>query len=165
MDVCRECCVLIGRGLCDKLITRPEESYRLVRRCVWSRKPREWGGHDPRWVAAPHKNSSYLYREMILNVLPSSPSLFPCMGRRSSVCIATGYVLHGSWIWVPIGARFSSPVQIGSEVHPPSCILCTRSFPGVKLGAWRSYTSSLSRPSCLVMWWPLPLPFSFPWHI
>ena len=27
MDVCRECCVLLGRGLCDGLITRPEESY------------------------------------------------------------------------------------------------------------------------------------------
>ena len=32
MDVCCECCVLSGRGLCDELITRPEESYRL--RCV-----------------------------------------------------------------------------------------------------------------------------------
>jgi hypothetical protein len=29
MDVCRECCVLSGRGLCDELITCPEESYRL----------------------------------------------------------------------------------------------------------------------------------------
>jgi len=29
MDVCHECCVLSGRGLCDELITRPEESYRL----------------------------------------------------------------------------------------------------------------------------------------
>ena len=29
MDVCCECCVLSGRGLCDALITRPEESYRL----------------------------------------------------------------------------------------------------------------------------------------
>jgi len=27
--VCCDCCVLSGRGLCDKLITRPEESYRL----------------------------------------------------------------------------------------------------------------------------------------
>jgi hypothetical protein len=27
--VCCECCVLSGRGLCDKLITCPEESYRL----------------------------------------------------------------------------------------------------------------------------------------
>jgi len=28
MDVCRECCVLSGRGLCNELITRSEESYR-----------------------------------------------------------------------------------------------------------------------------------------
>jgi len=28
MFVCCECCVLSGRGLCDRLITRPEESYR-----------------------------------------------------------------------------------------------------------------------------------------
>ena len=29
MFVCCECCVLSSRGLCDGLITRPEESYRL----------------------------------------------------------------------------------------------------------------------------------------
>jgi len=29
MFVCCECYVLSGRGLCDELITRPEESYRL----------------------------------------------------------------------------------------------------------------------------------------
>ena len=29
MFVCCECCVLSGRGLCDELITRPEQSYRL----------------------------------------------------------------------------------------------------------------------------------------
>ena len=29
MSVCCECCVLSGRGICDELITRPEESYRL----------------------------------------------------------------------------------------------------------------------------------------
>jgi hypothetical protein len=32
MSVCCECCVLSGRGLCDELITRPEETYRLC--CV-----------------------------------------------------------------------------------------------------------------------------------
>ena len=32
MFVCFDCCVLSGRGLCDELITRPEESYRLC--CV-----------------------------------------------------------------------------------------------------------------------------------
>ena len=29
MFVCCECCVLSGTGLCDELITRPKESYRL----------------------------------------------------------------------------------------------------------------------------------------
>jgi len=29
MSVCVECCVLSDRDLCDGLITRPEESYRL----------------------------------------------------------------------------------------------------------------------------------------
>jgi len=32
MFVCCECCVLSGRGLCDELITRPEEAYQLY--CV-----------------------------------------------------------------------------------------------------------------------------------
>jgi len=31
MFVCCDCCVLSGRDLCDGLITRPEESYRLWR--------------------------------------------------------------------------------------------------------------------------------------
>ena len=31
MFVCCECCLLSGRGLCDELIMRPEESYRLWR--------------------------------------------------------------------------------------------------------------------------------------
>jgi hypothetical protein len=29
MSVCCECCVLSGRGLCDELVLRPEESYRV----------------------------------------------------------------------------------------------------------------------------------------
>ena len=29
MSVCCKCCVLSGRGLCDKPTTRPEESYQL----------------------------------------------------------------------------------------------------------------------------------------
>jgi len=32
MFICCECCVLSGRGLCDELVTRPEESYPLC--CV-----------------------------------------------------------------------------------------------------------------------------------
>jgi len=32
MDICLLCCVLSAKGLCDELITRPEESYQLC--CV-----------------------------------------------------------------------------------------------------------------------------------
>jgi hypothetical protein len=50
MFVFCECCVLSVRGLCDELITRPEESYRLW--CVvvcdletsWMRRPCPTGG-------------------------------------------------------------------------------------------------------------------------
>ena len=34
--------------------------------------------------------------------------------------------------WIPVGARFSTPVQTGPEAHPASCTMGTRSFPGVK---------------------------------
>ena len=62
MFVCCECCVLSGRGLCDGLITRPEESYRLW--CVVvcdqetsntrRQKPaRGLQNKNPLWVVAP----------------------------------------------------------------------------------------------------------------
>ena len=38
MFVCCECCVLSGRGLCEGLITRPEESYRLWRVVVYDKE-------------------------------------------------------------------------------------------------------------------------------
>ena len=41
MFVCCECCVLSGRGLCDGLITRPEESYRLWRVVVCEQETSE----------------------------------------------------------------------------------------------------------------------------
>jgi len=50
MPVCCECCVLSGKGLCDELITRPEESYLM--RCVvvcdleTSRVRRPWPALD-----------------------------------------------------------------------------------------------------------------------
>jgi len=33
---------------------------------------------------------------------------------------------------IPVGARFSVPVQTGSEAHPASCTMGTGSFPGLK---------------------------------
>ena len=70
MFVCCECCVLSGRGLCDALITRPEESYRLW--CVvvcdleTSRMRRPW----PALGRSATKKNIYIYIWMIGRVAP-----------------------------------------------------------------------------------------------
>ena len=39
---------------------------------------------------------------------------------------------------IPVGVRFSAPVQISPEAHPASCTMGTGSFLGVSVaGAWR----------------------------
>ena len=43
MSVCCECCVLLGRGLCDELITGPEELYRMLCIVVCDLEP-SWMG-------------------------------------------------------------------------------------------------------------------------
>ena len=62
MFVCCECCVLSGRGLCDGLITRPEESCRQWRVVVCDQetsnskrlKPAT-GKVQTQWVVTPGK--------------------------------------------------------------------------------------------------------------
>jgi hypothetical protein len=72
MFVCCDCCVLSGRGLCNGLITRPEESYRLCRVVVCdletsnTRRLKPANGLrkiQPEWVVTPGKqtNKQILY--------------------------------------------------------------------------------------------------------
>jgi hypothetical protein len=58
MSVCCECCVLSGRGLCDGLVPRPKESYRVW--CVSSMivKPRKMRRPRPQWAVEPLKKNS-----------------------------------------------------------------------------------------------------------
>jgi hypothetical protein len=64
MFVCCECCVLSGRDLCDGLITRPEESYRLWRVVVCGQETSKTKRLKPatgllkiklQWVVTPGK--------------------------------------------------------------------------------------------------------------
>jgi hypothetical protein len=64
MSVCCECGVLSSRGLCDGLITRPEESYRLWRVVVCDQETSKtrrlkhaiWLWKiQPQWVVTPGK--------------------------------------------------------------------------------------------------------------
>jgi hypothetical protein len=42
------------------------------------------------------------------------------------------FIARRSGDQIPVGARFSVPVQTGPGAHPASCTMDTGSFPGVK---------------------------------
>jgi hypothetical protein len=70
-----ECCVLSGRGLCDELITRPEESYRLWHVVVCDQEPSKtrrlktatglWK-IQTQWVVTPGKQTGNVTVEIYL---------------------------------------------------------------------------------------------------
>ena len=96
--------------------------------------------------------------------------------RDSSVGLATRYGAGQSGDRIPVGARFSAPVQTGLGAHPASCTMGNGSFPRVKLpGAWRwsstpsstevkerveLYLYSSSGPSWSVTGSTVPLPLA-----
>ena len=71
MFVCCECCVLSGSGLCDGLITRPEESYRLWRVVVCDQETSNEEAKaryravkiQPQWVVTPGKQINNIKRK------------------------------------------------------------------------------------------------------
>jgi hypothetical protein len=80
--VCCGCCVLSGRGLCDGLITRPEESYRLWRVVVCDQETSNTRSLKPatglwkiqaQWVVTPGKqrktNNIYEYIKQLFDLL------------------------------------------------------------------------------------------------
>jgi hypothetical protein len=52
-----DCCVLLGRVLCDGLITRPEESYRLWRVVVCDLETSNKRGLNPATVLLKYNHS------------------------------------------------------------------------------------------------------------
>jgi len=85
MDVCCECYVVSGRDLCDEVITRPDESYRL--RCAvcylatsWMRTPWPTGG-------CRAKNKHYCENDD----LPFAASLFTKFMRKWERLFVSGF--------------------------------------------------------------------------
>ena len=64
-------------------------------------------------------------------------------GPGSSVGIATELRTGRSGDRIPVGTRFSAPVQTGPWAHPASCTMGTGSFPGVKSGRGVTMTPHL----------------------
>jgi hypothetical protein len=114
-SVCCECCVLSGRGLCNEVITRPEESYRLW--CVFvcdleiSRMRRPWPALGR--SATKKKKLKYLRRRF----------QWPCILSTDSTadCLLGFLVLNppGAWIFVSVTVQFCQ-VQVSATGRPLS---------------------------------------------
>ena len=74
MFFCCDCCMLSGRGLCDGLITRPEESYRVWRVVVcdeetsYARAPLEGCKIQPTMGCSASKKKSLCWFEGITGI-------------------------------------------------------------------------------------------------
>jgi len=68
--------------------------------------------------------------QMIQNII----EVYYFNGPGSVVGIATGYGLGRSGDRIPVGTRFSAPVQTGPGANSASCTKGTGSFPGLKKG-------------------------------
>jgi len=139
---------LSGRGLCDELITRPEESYRLCCVFVCDLETSRMGApyiYDISHLRVKkyHRNNCtkmllkvrkysccHVYRKIFVLVTLVNINVGP----GSSVGIVTELRAGRSGDRIPVGARFSAPVQTGPGSHPASCTMCTVSFPVVKSG-------------------------------
>ena len=115
MFACVECCVLSGRGLCDGLITRPEESYRLwcVVLCDLEISRIRWSWHALGRSATGKKNNNTFY--MIILLRDGQPRVRILVGAN---------VLQNKLLWgtssLPLtGYRSTHP---GSKAHhsPPT---------------------------------------------
>ena len=96
MTVCCESCVLSGRGLCNGLITRPEESYRLWCVVVWStiswmRRP---------WPALGRRaKTQNTVHTLIINISPTKTlNKIQFMRKTKLLRFGTGVSSSGSFI-------------------------------------------------------------------
>jgi len=88
MDVCCECCVLSGRGLCDELVTRPDESCRLC--CVvvcdletsWMRKPWPTGAC---WTKNKYNVLCYLFAATCFGAIDILKKLTPMLLKLTEI--------------------------------------------------------------------------------
>ena len=139
-----ECCVLSCRGLCDELITRPEESYWMYR-VVYDQKPQEWGGHGQRWAAAPpggggevRRTTCYLdlwklFLFVVRNLYP-----FLVWTLLPSYCKCIGLLLHLITL---------NHTHTHTHTHTIG-LLWTRDQPDAETSTWQQTTYRRDRHAC-----------------
>jgi hypothetical protein len=138
MSVCCECCVLLGRGLCDGLITPPERVLlNMVRSCVRSRhlvnevamahggccskkKNSQYYHHHWRTGSIVDRFTAFLYSCLEQNTwevtfLPNSPSHHNCIWEKG--CIA----LHILKLCTNVGEWSASKPGLFNAVKWAAC--------------------------------------------
>jgi len=142
--VCCECCVLWGTCLCDELITRPEESYRLwcVAMCdlqtSWMRRPWPTGG-------CRAKNNQTTRGYAVAQLVEALSYKLECPGLDSRW-------YHWNFHWHNPSGR---TMTLG--LIQPLTEMSTRNFPGGKGARCVGLTTlPLSCADCLEIWKPQP---------
>jgi hypothetical protein len=136
MFVCCECCVLSGIGLCDGLITRPEESYRLWR------------------VVVCHQETSKTRRLKPATGLCKYITTVGCNARKTNKIIFTCFV------WMSEQKAFTFLYSINSMVFVTQmkCVYCE-----VRIESWNiiqvtcsfKFLTSLDLLCSWKKWWCL----------
>ena len=114
MFVCCECCVLSGRGLCDELITRPEESYRLW--CVvvcdlktsWMWRPWPTGGCRAKNKQTNKQTSTETQFSLQQSILQKVKTVNKCMVLGLGAVVAQMVVL---WVITPCRITLMQPLR------------------------------------------------------
>ena len=143
--VCCECCVLSGRGLCDELITCPEESFRLW--CVVCNLETSWKRSHTQSVVVEHNrrciNGCISYTPLIVTAkhdcwmssdrLQCSGELKKCIWFMCAI-MACVRVLVASYM-----IRLSSTYRVYSSTFFVSrtCFMCISSNCCSNFNLWR----------------------------
>jgi hypothetical protein len=109
----------IHERLCDKLITRPEESYRLWCDVVCDlENPQELGGYDPRWVAAPQKKHTRKNKHELVTT-DVTVCMSPHLINRITYSILTdGYMLANNSLQHQTYLTLSNPIFLLTAYSP-----------------------------------------------
>jgi hypothetical protein len=119
MDVCLLWVLCVVR---QRSVRRADHSSRgvlptVVRRCVWSRKPQEWGGYDPRWVAAPQqKKKLEIWNYSFLLKLDTQV-------RKTTVTRCLRFV---EWCYISVTGIIGT-ICFSDAIHSESYIFCFES--------------------------------------
>ena len=87
MFFCSECCVLSGRGLCDELITHPEESYQLWCVVACDLETYEWGGPGP--LGGCHAKNKQTKSQGLFHVPPPLNLITSAVCPEKALALAT----------------------------------------------------------------------------